>query len=61
VWRYDLRPTGTGTEVTLTYDWSAPPGDVREYLSFPPFPADHLTNSPAHLAELATGRVRSSR
>ena len=54
-WRYDLMPTGpTETEVTLTYDWSAVPGPVREHIGFPPFPPDHLSNSLAHLADLAT-------
>jgi uncharacterized protein YndB with AHSA1/START domain len=58
IWRYDLAPAGSsGTEVTLSYDWSAVPGPLRERLpfSFPPFAADHLTNSLAHLAELVTG------
>ena len=55
VWRYDLTPTGGATtSVTLTYDWSAVPDSIREYLSFPPFPPDHLANSLAHLAELVT-------
>lgn len=55
VWRYDLVPVGSSeTEVTLTYDWSAVPGPVRQRISFPPFPLDHLDNSLAHLAELAT-------
>lgn len=54
-WRYDLTPVdGGATEVALTYDWSAVPPYVREYLSFPPFPVSHLENSLAHLAELAT-------
>ena len=54
VWRYDLVPVGPrSTEVTLTYDWSAVPETLRGHLSFPPFPPDHLTNSLAHLAELA--------
>jgi uncharacterized protein YndB with AHSA1/START domain len=53
VWRYDLVAAGPGsTEVTLTYDWSAVPASIREYLTFPPFPPDHLSNSLAHLAEL---------
>jgi hypothetical protein len=53
VWRYDLVPVeGSRTEVTLTYDWSAVPKDVREHIGFPPFAADHLSNSLAHLAEL---------
>jgi hypothetical protein len=58
VWRYDLRAAGPGsTEVTLTYDWSAVPDSVREYLSFPPFAPDHLANSLAHLADLAAGET----
>jgi hypothetical protein len=55
LWRYDLAPTGPSTsEVTLTYDWSAVGEDIRGYIQFPPFGADHLANSLAHLAELAT-------
>jgi hypothetical protein len=54
VWRYDLTPTGPcRTEVTLSYDWSAVPDSIRQYLSFPPFAPDHLGNSLAHLAHLA--------
>ncbi|MFC4857926.1 polyketide cyclase [Actinophytocola glycyrrhizae] len=54
VWRYDLVPLGrSGTEVTLTYDWSAVPGYIREYLQFPPFGPKHLVNSLHHLAALA--------
>jgi uncharacterized protein YndB with AHSA1/START domain len=53
-WRYDLAPLGPSeTEVTLTYDWSAVPQDIREYLQFPPFGPEHLINSLRHLAELA--------
>jgi uncharacterized protein YndB with AHSA1/START domain len=53
-WHYDLAPLGPSqTEVTLTYDWSAVPPSVREYLKFPPFGPDHLMNSLRHLAELA--------
>ena len=53
-WRYDLEPIGASqTTVTLTYDWSAVGPEVREYLSFPPFPSEHLDNSLQHLAELA--------
>jgi uncharacterized protein YndB with AHSA1/START domain len=62
VWRYDLAPAGGGgTEVTLTYDWSAVPAPVREHIAFPPFPPDHLTNSVQHLAELAGRAVGPSR
>ena len=54
-WRYDLTPAGPSrTGVTLSYDWSAVPAAVREYLQFPPFRPDHLDNSLAHLAELVT-------
>lgn len=60
IWRYDLTPLGPSkTEVTLTYDWSAVPDFIREYLQFPPFGPEHLINSLRHLAELAaptTGR-----
>lgn len=56
IWRYDLMPLGPAvTEVKLTYDWSAVPQFIREYLRFPPFGREHLTNSLNHLAELATG------
>lgn len=49
------------TAVTLTYDWSAVPQSIREYLQFPPFGPEHLTNSLHHLAELAapTSRART--
>lgn len=55
IWRYDLVPLSPSeTEVTLTYDWSAVPPFRREFIAFPPFGPDHLANSLAHLAELAT-------
>lgn len=55
-WRYDLQPQGDGqTRVTLTYDWSAVPAAFREQIEFPPFPAEHLHNSLANLAELVAG------
>src|SRR5688572_370730 len=54
-WRYDLARAGPDkTKVTLTYDWSAVADSVREHIQFPPFRPDHLGNSLAHLAELAT-------
>lgn len=53
-WRYDLSPLGPSeTKVTLTYDWSAVPPDIREYIQFPPFGRDHLINSLHHLTELS--------
>ncbi len=55
VWRYDLVPAEpSGTKVTLSYDWSAVPGSLRQHIGFPPFPPDHLGNSLAHLADLVT-------
>jgi uncharacterized protein YndB with AHSA1/START domain len=60
IWRYDLAPLGPSeTEVTLTYDWSAVPQFIREYLRFPPFGPEHLTNSLHHLAELAAPTSRA--
>jgi uncharacterized protein YndB with AHSA1/START domain len=54
MWRYDLVAAGPAeTEVTLTYDWSAVPQYIREYIQFPPFGPEHLRNSLDHLAELA--------
>ncbi|MGI5473093.1 polyketide cyclase [Streptomyces sp. CA-132043] len=56
-WRYDLAPLAPSeTEVTLTYDWSAVPQSIREYLQFPPFGPEHLTNSLRHLAELVSSQ-----
>nr|WP_225954054.1 polyketide cyclase [Kibdelosporangium phytohabitans] len=53
IWRYDLTPLGPSeTGVTLTYDWTAVPPYVREYLQFPPFAPDHLANSLQHLSGL---------
>ena len=60
IWRYDLATLGPSeTEVTLTYDWSAVPQSIREYLRFPPFGPEHLTNSLHHLAELAAPASRA--
>ena len=55
IWRYDLEPAGASrTTVTLTYDWSAVPAHIREYLHFPPFPPDHLDRSLQHLSDLVS-------
>jgi hypothetical protein len=57
-WRYDLIATEPSrTAVTLTYDWTAVPPFLREHITFPPFPVDHLTNSLRHLAELVQQAV----
>ena len=53
IWRYDLEATAASrTTVTLTYDWSAVPPPIREYLTFPPFELSHLDNSLQHLSDL---------
>ena len=58
IWRYDLEAAGSSrTTVTLTYDWSAVPPQVREYLEFPPFEQDHLDKSLKHLSDLVTGNT----
>jgi hypothetical protein len=60
-WRYDLEAiSSSATVVTLTYDWSAVPAHIREYLRFPPFPPDHLDNSLGHLADLVAARRSGS-
>jgi len=57
IWRYDLVPVGpSSTDVTLTYDWSAVPPNVREHIQFPPFDPQHLNNSLKHLADLVVTR-----
>jgi hypothetical protein len=51
--RYDLEAAGPApTTFTLTYDWSAVPPHVREYIEFPPFGLDHLDNSLQRLSDL---------
>ena len=58
IWRYDLTPAGpANTAVTLSYDWSAVPDSIRQHVGMPPFPAGHLGNSLAHLAELVARRL----
>ncbi|MBE0010261.1 MULTISPECIES: polyketide cyclase [unclassified Arthrobacter] len=59
-WRYDLMFVDQSeTEVTLTYDWAAVPQSIREYLRFPPFAPERLTNSLQHLAELAAPKLNT--
>jgi uncharacterized protein YndB with AHSA1/START domain len=61
LWRYDLAPLGPSrTEVTLTYDWSEVPGFIREFIEFPPFGPEHLSDSLDHLAELAASTSSTS-
>lgn len=52
--RYDLVAQGPETtRATLTYDWSAVPASIREYISFPPAGEDHYARSLDNLAALA--------
>lgn len=48
-WRYDLAEKDGGTEVTLTYDWSAVPQPQRAEFGLPPFGAEFLEESLASL------------
>ncbi len=53
-WRYDLFPAGTGTDVTLTYDWTATPQSIRDQLGgLPPFGREFIDQSLATLARTA--------
>jgi hypothetical protein len=55
IWRYDIEASGPSrTKVTLTYDWSAVPPQLRDYIQFPPFAQDHLDNSLQHLSDLVS-------
>lgn len=54
-WRYDLQPNGSGTDVTLTYDWSSVPQQLKDVLDFPPFAPDFLDESLAALDRAVTG------
>ncbi|GGF28499.1 SRPBCC domain-containing protein [Williamsia phyllosphaerae] len=55
VWRYELAPQDSGTEVTLTYDWSGTPRAIRDEIGgLPPFPAEFLDESLAALERAVT-------
>lgn len=55
-WRYDLTASDAGTEVTLTYDWSATTEATREeFGGFPPFPVEFLDASLESLERAVTG------
>lgn len=47
VWRYDLEPGADGaTRVTLTYDWSGMPQQIRDQIGgMPPFEGEFLDES----------------
>lgn len=50
VWQYDLASKDGGTEVTLTYDWSAVPDSLQAELGLPPFGPKFLERSLESLA-----------
>lgn len=55
-WRYDLTPNGDGTDVTLTYDWTATSQDFRDQVGgMPIFAAEYLSASLATLERSVTG------
>ncbi|GAS97036.1 polyketide cyclase/dehydrase-like protein [Mycolicibacterium canariasense] len=54
-WRYDLTPNGDGTDVTLTYDWTATPQEFADAIGgMPPFPVDFIGESLATLERSLT-------
>jgi hypothetical protein len=55
IWRYDLEPVGADrTDITLSYDWSGVPQQLRAEIEFPPFPLAHLENSLSNLSGIAS-------
>jgi hypothetical protein len=60
VWRYDLTPAGPSeTEVTLSYDWSAVSGFLRQHIGFPPVrsgSSGQLAGPPRQLGRRVTGQ-----
>lgn len=59
VWRYELTPVDSGTEVRLTYDWTSTPTATRERMpQWPPFGRGFLHRSldtlEASLSEVRT-------
>jgi hypothetical protein len=54
-WRYDLTPDGSGTDVTLTYDWSGTSQTFRDAVGeMPPFPRRYIEESLAALERSVT-------
>lgn len=55
-WRYDLDEGESGTEVTLTYDWSRTTEETREaFGGFPVVPPEYLDASLETLERAVTG------
>lgn len=54
-WRYDLAPVDGGTDVTMTYDWTDVPQQVRdEFGGMPAVPPEFLEESLAALDRYVT-------
>lgn len=54
-WRYDLAPNGDGTDVTLTYDWTATPQEFADAIGgMPPFGVEFIGESLATLERSLT-------
>lgn len=45
LWQYDLASKDGGTEISLTYDWSAVPESLRAEFGLPPFGPEFLEKS----------------
>ncbi|WP_193069827.1 SRPBCC family protein [Brevibacterium aurantiacum] len=56
-WRYDLEGTESGTEVTLTYDWSRTTQEIREaFGGFPVVSPEYLDRSLQALDQAVTDK-----
>ncbi len=52
IWRYDIHDTGSSeADVTLTYDWSAVPAELREHIRISAVPR----RAPGEFAEESVG------
>jgi hypothetical protein len=54
-WRYDLRPNGSGTDVTITYDWSGTEQGFRDAVGVPVFGPEFIEESLAALERAVVG------
>lgn len=54
-WRYDLQPNGSGTDVTLTYDWSGTEQGFRDAADVPVFGPEFIEESLAALQRAVVG------
>jgi hypothetical protein len=54
-WRYDLQPNGSGTDVTLTYDWSGTEQGFRDAVDVPVFGPEFIEESLAALQRAVVG------